>query len=295
MGWSASSLCLGNFGVAVSVSIVTDSTCDLSKDLTDQKGIHVVPMQVFFGAQCFKDRVTLSVEELYSRLSNGREMATTSQPSPHDFVDVYSRIPGEIVSIHLASVLSGTCNAARKAKEMMGADGYRITIYDSGMVTLGLGLMVLAAWEAAGRGESPAQIVEDLTDLRRSVRILFTLSDLTYLSRGGRIGKAEALVGNLLKIRPILTYDNHIISVIGKAFSTEQAVDRIIEIAKRDNQFTPIKRIFVAHGACADQLEMLESKVRHALTGDIEVYHGEIGSAIAVHAGPKALGIMYHS
>lgn len=278
------------------VTIVTDSTCDLNKYLITQKGIRVVPLRIQVGPKSYIDGVNLSTADLYDILldKNNRDFPTTSQPSVQDFIDTYSSIKGEIISIHIASTLSGTVNVATKAKELMGADGNRIHIYDSESLTLAMGLQVLFAQEEAEKGKSAEDIIESLKKLNEQIKLYFSLSDLTYVYRGGRISKATMAIGNLLKIKPIITFKNKELKQIDKAFGNAQIINKLVDIVKKDHLIRPIKRIFVAHGGCQEYLPQLEEKINQNIQGDYELYRGEIGATIAVHAGPGALGVMYY-
>ena len=276
------------------VTVVTDSTCDLYSQVTEQKGIHVVPLRVQFGAKSFRDGVDLSTAELYEMLKSERDFPTTSQPTVQDFLDVYNSIEGDIVSIHIATCLSGTYNAALRAKELMGDDGERVHVYDSRQLSLGMGLLVLAAKEQADLGMSAPQILEHLDNLRSRLRLWFSLSDLTQLQRGGRIGKATATIGNILKVKPILTLESTGLAAHDKAFGNVQVIDKLVRLVEHDHRLHRIKRIFVGHGGCPEFLAPLEEEVRKKIDGDYELLRGEIGSVVAVHAGAGALGVMYY-
>lgn len=278
----------------MSVTIVTDSTCDLYPQIVEQKNIHVVPLRVQVGTKSYIDRVTINTEQLYGFITEGRELPTTSQPPVQDFIDTYSKIDGEILSIHIASSLSGTVNVANQAKQMLGENGQRIHVYDSRNLTLGMGLMVLAAKEQADLGKSAAEIIDYLDSLHSHLHIYFSLSDLAHLHRGGRIGKATMAIGNLLKIKPILSFESNTLVQHDKAFGNVQVINKLAAIALHDHLIRPIRRIYVAHGGCAEYMPQLEEKVRQTIEGDYELLRGEIGSVIAVHAGPGALGVMYY-
>lgn len=278
----------------MAVTIVTDSTCDLYPEVLEQKGIKVVPLRVQVGTKSYIDRVNLSTEELYDILREGKELPTTSQPPVQDFVDLFSKIPGDIVSIHISSGLSGTGNVAQQAKQLLGADGERIHVYDSHSLTLALGMQVLLAKEQADLGKSAEEIIAFLEEMRPQIRLYFSLSDLTHVHRGGRIGKAAMTIGNLLKVKPILTYDGKSLIQQDKAFGNVQVINKLVSLVQHDHLIHPISRIFVAHGGCEEYMATLESKVRATIEGNYELLRGSIGSVIAVHAGPGALGVMYY-
>ena len=278
----------------MAVTIVTDSTCDIYPEVLEQKAIKVVPLRVQVGAKSYIDRVNLSTEELYAILREGKELPTTSQPSVQDFVDLFGQTPGEILFIHISSALSGTGNVAQQAKQLMGAEGERIHVYDSHSLTLSMGLQVLLAKEQADLGKSSEEIIAFLKEMRPQIRLYFSLSDLTYVHRGGRIGKAAMTIGNLLRVKPIFTYDGKTLVQQDKAFGNVQVINKLVSLVQHDHLLHPISRIFVAHGGCEEYLPTLESKVRATIEGNYDLLRGAIGSVIAVHAGPGALGVMYY-
>lgn len=277
------------------VQIVTDSTCDLPKDLAESKGIHVVPLYVLFGTETWLDGVNLDSRRFFEKVVSSGVHPTTSQPTPEDFVETYKRIPGEIFSLHIASALSGTYNSAVQATRLMEGEASRIRTWDSDSVTLGLGLLALEAAEAAAEGLAPAGIEARVQEARQTLRVCFTLESLDYLAKGGRIGRAQALLGGLLKVKPILSYDNGIVAPIAKAFGFDQALGKIVALAAEDHARKPIRRMFVVHGHAPQAAERLERMMREKLQGDFEVLHAEIGAVIGAHVGPGAAGLMYHS
>ncbi len=278
----------------MAVTIVTDSTCDLYNDVTKQKGIIVMPLRVHLGTKTYRDGVDISVRDIYTYLKEHDDMPGTSQPSIQEFLDLYQSIEGEILSIHIASTLSGTANVAEQAKRMMGADGERVHVYDSQTLSLAQGLLVLAAKEQADLGKSVEEITAHLDNIYGHLRIWFSVADLNHLYRGGRIGKAQATIGGLLRVKPILTFDHGVITNQDKAFGDIQVINKLLDRVEKDHALNPIKRIFVANGNKPEYMDELEKRLRERIVGDYEILHGEIGSVIAVHAGLGSLGVMYY-
>lgn len=183
----------------MAVKIVTDSTADLPEKIVSKYGIGVVPLNVHFGEEVYKDGVDIWGEEFYNKLCNEPTLPNTSQPAPGEFLKVYQQIakPGDtIISIHISRLMSGTADSAKLAAEMMGAD-YRIEVVDSEHVTMSLGVLVLQAAKAAQNGESADAIMAKLTKWKKEISIFFTIKSLDYLHRTGRIGKASVFMGSL--------------------------------------------------------------------------------------------------
>ncbi len=189
------------------IKVVTDSSADLSADIVKELGITVVPLYVRFGDEIFRERVTISDDEFYKRLTEGPVHPATIQPGPNDFLEVYQKLAKEadgILSVHISSKLSGTLNSAIQAKNMM-TTSIPIEIVDSKTVSAALGLVVIAAVELAGQQKDLQQVVKKTEEMTNNTHILCLLDTLKYLEKGGRIGKAKALLGTVLNIKPLLT------------------------------------------------------------------------------------------
>ena len=190
----------------MAVKIVTDSTCDLPPELAERLGITVVPCYVMMDDVSYKDGVDIQADEFYVRLTSSPRLPTTAQPSMADFLSIYQALsaPGDsILSIHVSSKLSGTVNSAEQAKAELG-DSADITIVDSGLASIPLGLNVITAARLASEGKSLDEIAGELArDLSRT-NCFFLLDTLELLQKGGRIGKAQAFLGSILNVKPIL-------------------------------------------------------------------------------------------
>jgi DegV family protein with EDD domain len=276
-------------------TILTDSTCDLPSELVARLGLQVVPLYVLFGTESFRDGVTLSNADFFRKLTSSPHHPGTSQPTPEDFLQIYRRIPGPIFSMHLASSLSGTCSSASQAVRLMGEEGARVRVWDSESVTAALGLLAMAAWEAAEEGQDLEGIETHVRQVRQDLKLYFTLETLDHLAKGGRIGRAQALLGGLLKIRPILSFADQSVVPLAKTFGFEQALNRIVDLAAKDHRLKPLRRLFVIHGAAPQAAERLEQKVRERIPGDFEILRTVIGAVIGTHVGPGAAGLAYHS
>lgn len=273
----------------MAVKVVTDSTWDLSPELAKQLGITVVPLSVLFGEEAYKDGVEITREAFFDRLVNGNVHPKTSQPSVGDFAAVYKELTDqghEIVSVHISDKLSGTLNSARAAK--LDLPEATITLVDSATAALALGLVVKATAEAAQAGKSHAEVVAVAEEAAEKTEAYVILETLTYLQKGGRIGKAQALIGGLLSVKPILTIKDGEILPYEKVRSRAKGIAKLKEIAAAS---APYAELGVIHEADSEIVTELVETLS-ALT-DKPILVGKIGAVIGVHAGPDVVGIAF--
>ena len=273
----------------MAVKVVTDSTWDLPPELAEKLGITVVPLSVLFGEEAYKDGVEITREAFFDRLVNGNVHPKTSQPSVGDFAAVYKELTDqghEIVSVHIADKLSGTLNSARAAK--LDLPEATITLVDSATAALALGLVVKATAEAAQAGKTHAEVVAVAEDAAEKTEAYVILETLTYLQKGGRIGKAQALIGGLLSVKPILTIKGGEILPHEKVRSRAKGIAKLKEIAAAS---APYAELGVIHEADSEIVTELVETLS-ALT-DKPVLIGKIGAVIGVHAGPDVVGIAF--
>ena len=193
----------------MTVRIVTDSTSDLPPTLASQHEIEVVPLNVHFANEVYKDGTEITADQFFEKLIKGPIYPTTSQPSIGEFIDIYKKIAekgDEIVSIHISKILSGTYNSALQASKNL-EDEINIHVVDSEKVSMSLGLSAIAAAQAAKNGGSVEEVISAAESAADRGRFVALFDTLEYLAKGGRIGKAQSLLGGLLKIRPILTVE----------------------------------------------------------------------------------------
>ncbi|MET3210546.1 UNVERIFIED_CONTAM: DegV family protein with EDD domain [Paenibacillus sp. PvR008] len=275
--------------------IVTDSTADIPQELVDRLGIVIVPLTVMFGNTTYLDGIEMSAAQFYSELVRADELPTTSQPSPARFLETYTTLleqhpESQIVSIHLSSGVSGTYQSALLGKSMLGKHEDRITVLDSKSASYGYGMLVVYAAELAASGHSPVDIVQALEHRQERLCLYFLVDTLEYLQKGGRIGKAAAMIGTLLNIKPILSMDKEgIIYSADKARGHKKATARIIELLERDLKGQKIN-IAVGHTADRSAAEAFEAQLaEHFELGD-RIYT-EVGAVIGTHVGPGTIAI----
>lgn len=272
------------------VRIVTDSTADIPQPLREELGIRMVPLKIHFGDETYLDAVSLTSERFYEKLTASSVMPTTSQPSPLEFLETYKQIvqeegPGvRIVSVHLSSALSGTYQSAVLAKSML-EDEADVTLIDSKSASYGIGALVVAAAEAARSGEDVESIVDLIRTMREQFHIYFLVDTLEFLKRGGRIGKASAVLGSLLNIKPILSIDKDgEVAAVDRVRGQKKAMARIVEMLEGDLGGETIQ-LSIAHANNLEAAEELLRLIKEKLS-IASVKYVTLGPVIGTHAGP---------
>src|SRR5215469_8163309 len=218
----------------MTIAIVTDSTADLPGQLVRSRGITVVPLTLNFEGRSLLDGVEIRPSEFYRRLPNATTHPTTSQPSAGQFAETYGRLLNDndaIVSIHISEKLSGTYASAVQGAEM--TDAKRVHVIDSRLVSMSLGLLTLAATEIAAKGAGAEEVTTRVTDMRDHVQTYFSVATLEFLRRGGRIGRASALPGSVLQVKPVLTLQDGQVAPLERVRTQERALSRVIDLAGR--------------------------------------------------------------
>ena len=270
----------------MAIKIVTDSTSDIPPELAESLGVHVVPLTVFFGDEAFRDGVEITRDEFFERLAKGDVLPRTTQPTVGDFEAVYSALAEEgheIASIHVSSKLSGTINSALTASAQLS--DANVAVVDSGLASLGLTLAVKAAAEAANAGASLEEVTAVARQTAEKVDVYFVLDTLEYLQKGGRIGKAAALFGGLLSIKPVLKIVDGEIHPHEKVRSRAKALARMREIASAG---APYEEIAFIHEISEDEVSSMAAHLAPLAKAPLIV--GRMGSVIGTYTGPGVVG-----
>ncbi|HJX69507.1 MAG TPA: DegV family protein [Dehalococcoidia bacterium] len=271
----------------MAIRIVTDSTADLPKQLVEELGITVVPVYLRFGEEVYLDRVDISEDEFYRRLEKTTVHPSTVQPGPQDFLEVYRKLSPKadgIVSIHVSAKLSGTCNSALMAKDMLDTK-CPVEVVDSQMVTMGLGLLVIAAATAAKKGESLDKIVKEVKKTIPKIHVLCLFDTLKYLLLGGRIGKAKALLGSILSVKPMITLKDGEIVPAGQVRTRAKGIDKLLEFGQNAKN---IQDLAVVHSTTPDEAQNLAKQLGPTFDRK-RIRMSRVGPALGVHTGPGAL------
>jgi DegV family protein with EDD domain len=276
-------------------AIVTDSTSDIPKDISKKLNITVVPLTVIFEKESFlDDGKDITIGDFYKKIRSVKKLPTTTQPTPKDFIKIYSNILKEydsIISIHISKKMSGTINSAELAKkELPGKD---IEIIDTGYVHLPLGFIAIKAGLLAKEGQSKQEILKTISDLQSKVKVLIIPSTLEYLKKGGRIGKAKGLIASILEIKPILTIHDGEVSQFKTTRRWNQAKSELIQSMK--NMVKNPQNLVVSIGdsdAKEDASEM-EERIK-AEFNPKKIYRVDIGVVVGTHLGPGGIGISFY-
>ncbi|GAA5335712.1 MULTISPECIES: DegV family protein [Thermus] len=277
------------------VALVTDSTADLPKPLRERLGIRVVPLYVSLGGRVYRDWEEIAPEEIFRKVREGSAFPTTSQPSPEDFLKVYQEAlqnADHMLSIHISSKLSGTVQSAElAAKDFPG----RVTVFDSLAASLGIGMMVLRAHELLEEGQPLASVLDELKRIRQDHFVRFSVATLEFLRRGGRIGGAQALLGTLLGIKPILTLKEGRVEAAGRARGERKAREEIVKDFRTWGEGRGRIRAFFLYSAEEGAVRELKEMVLASGLPVEEALVSELGAVIASHTGPGTYGFYAYS
>jgi DegV family protein with EDD domain len=271
------------------VKVVADSTSDLPSEVAKELGITVVPLYVHFGTVSYRDGIDLTTDQFYTDLVKSEVLPTTSVPSPGTFAQAYDRLAeetDEIMAITISTKLSATYDSARQGIKLMKKK-CRVEVVDSRWALMALGLLVISAAKAANSGVS----LNDLIALtkknihRLDMRIAF--DTLEYLRRGGRIGKAQAFFGSLLKVNPVLTIKDGETYPVARERCRAKAVDNLYNFAIG---FSRIEEISVEHATTPDEADELSERIE-AKFPEAHIYRSKVSPVIGAHVGPRVLEV----
>jgi DegV family protein with EDD domain len=266
------------------IRIVTDSTCDLPPDLVLRYGILVVPAVLNLEGKSYRDGVDISRADYYARLPGLKALPTTAAPATGEFEAVYRECgDAEIVSIHLASQLSAMFNTARLGAEASGA---RVTLVDSGNVSMALGWQVLAAAEAVAAGKPLAEVAAAAESTRERVKLFALLDTIEFLRRGGRASTFAATVGELLQIKPMLEVAEGSLIQLAKPRTHRKGVEKLVELVQA---LGPLERLAVMYATTPAEAKSLADRLAPLSPWPPLVV--EATTVIGTHAGPGALGV----
>jgi len=273
----------------MAVKIVTDSTSDLSPEIAKELGITVIPLYVHFGNETYRDGINLTTDAFYQKLVQSATLPTTSAPSPGEFVEIFDKLAKEtdqILTITVSSKLSATYESALKAKELSQSKA-RIEIINSLKIVSALGLIAISAGKAAKAGASIDEVINVVHSSMPRVDILMALDTLEYLRKGGRIGAAQALLGSVLKMNPVLTLKDGVVTPVTRVRSRAKAIDYLHDFA---TGFSQIEEIAVEDATTPNEAEALVERLSSKFPKE-HIYRMKISPVIGVHVGPDVIGV----
>jgi DegV family protein with EDD domain len=255
-----------------------------------ERGVIVVPLKVRFGDSEYQDGVNIDADRFYQLLMSSPKFPVTSQPSVGEFLQVYKELTDrghQILSIHISAKLSGTYNSAVQAKNTLEAKD-KVEVFDSAHVSLSLGLMVLEAARLAAEGQSMQDIlVKTLEQSRDKFHLFGVMGTLEYLQKGGRIGKAQAFLGSLLNIKPIVAIKEGVVHPVERVRSRAKAVDRVVAMVK---ELAPVRSIAVIHSTAPEEAEQLARRLSEFVPVE-GIIRARIGPVVGAYIGPGGVGV----
>ena len=274
-------------------AIVLDSTSDFPDAAERYPNMRVVPLYVRFGDESLRDHVDITPEQFYERLAAATELPTTSQPTPQDFVDAYESLASyeRIWSIQLTSKLSGTFQSASLAAAELGGD--RIRLVDSETASLACAMLALAIQRRLERGTTDEEIEQLVQRFKETNRVVFTVGTLEYLQKGGRIGRAQAMAGTLLNVKPILSVADGVIAPVTKVRGRQKALEEFAKMFTAATEDRPGLRVSIAHANAPEWVDVLTDLAQRTRPqAEIELVR-ILGAVVGTHAGPGAVGFFW--
>jgi DegV family protein with EDD domain len=277
---------------AANTAIVLDSTADFPGAPGRFANWRIVPLYVRFGAESFRDYVELGPDAFYARLRESPVMPTTSQPTPGDFLSAYEELGAfeRIYSLHIAGTLSGTVESARRAAAEL-AD--RVRAVDTETASAAVAMLALAIQRRLERGSSDDEVEALVERHRRESQLIFTLDTLDYLARGGRIGRAAAWAGELLKVKPILTIRNGEVVPLKRVRGNRRAFDEFVAAFEAGSVDGPAERVAIAHADAPERAAALRELVRRTRPEAQLDLVTTLGPVVGTHAGPGTVGLFW--
>jgi DegV family protein with EDD domain len=269
-----------------SFAVVTDSTADLPDEWRARYEIEVVPLKVLFGKESFRDRVDMTDDQFFARLAASSSLPTTSAPSPGEFAEVYKRLAEKhdgCISIHIGEQLSATAEAARVGAASV--EGFPVHVIDSETVSMPIAFLCRIAAESDTLEQATAAVKQRVPQ----TRVLALLDTLRYVEMGGRVSRAQAMIGTMLDLKPLLLVAHKEIKSVDRVRTRSRAIPRMVEFFRGE---MPVEALAVMHAQAADEAAQIASSLRAELPG-MDITVGQIGCVLGTHTGPKALGLVY--
>ncbi|RLQ96803.1 DegV family protein [Falsibacillus albus] len=274
-------------------AIVTDSTAYIPKELREKHHIHMIPLNVILSGESYREEVDLQADEFFEEIKKEDKLPTTSQPSVGDLVELYEKLANDydaVISIHLSSGISGTYQGAITAGGMV--DGIEVYAYDSEISCMAQGFYVLEAAKMAAMAIDPSEIISRLDVMKESLRAYFMVDDLSHLQRGGRLSGAQAFIGSLLQVKPLLHFENKIIMPFEKIRTRKKAMKRIEELLGKDAESGDEYQACIIHANRKEDALEWKQEIEQKYP-NVEMSISYFGPVIGTHLGEGAMGLTW--
>jgi len=275
-------------------AILTDSTAYIPLEIREQLNIHMIPLSVVFGSETYREEIDITAEEFFQKLKHADKLPTTSMPPIGLFVEKYEELAKDydaVICIHLSSGISGTFQGSVTTGEMV--DNIKVYNFDSELACRIEGFYVIEAAKMAQQGADPETILARLEEMKKSVRAYFMVDDLTNLQRGGRLSSAQAILGSLLQVKPVLHFQDKKIVPFEKIRTRKKAVNRIVELLEADASSGEPMEAVIVHANNEEQAIELKEQLSKQLP-NVEFDISYFGPVIGTHLGEGALGIGWY-
>ena len=276
------------------VIIATDSSAYLPKEYVDQYQIPVLPLTVNWEGKSYCDGIDIQAEEFYQQLGQSKSMATTSQVTVGQFLEVFTKLLDEgkqVLYLGISSGISATINSALQASAELG-NPENLIVFDSKIVSMALGLMVLEVARAAEKGASLKECYELAQDAYGRIGVYFTVDTLEYLHRGGRINSAKRLLGSALNLKPIMEIRDGKIELVESVISRKKALNRMVDLIEKGVDGRSPVRLGPFHALAFDDMVIMENMAKERLN-PIEIIRSEVSPVIGSHVGPGTVSMAY--
>jgi len=282
----------------MSIGILTDSTCDLNQEIIEKYGIEVIPLSVHFGEDEFQDGVDIKPDSFFEKLKHRQELPHTARPAPALFIEKYQEMLkkyDQLLSIHVSAALSGTFESAKLAAREVDD---KVTVIDSATISLGLGMLTVLAAKLAEKDVKIDEIIETLKQAKNKLHLYFTVKDLTYMEKGGRIGKASSFLGSIFSINPVISISTETgkVKPIAKVRGQHRAQDKIIELVREKVENDKNVWLGFAHGNREEELEDTKIKLIKELKAEkdinLNIYDSRISATLGCHVGPTVYAVI---
>ncbi len=273
------------------IKIICDSSCDVPRQYEEELNISFAPLTIDIDGELYLDRISITAAEFYAKLETCKNTPKTALAGPEMFLEQYKKAKEEgydaIIAITIASVASGTHQAAKIAAELMKEEAPEVdvTVVDSQALSFAAGLQVIEAAKLAKAGASKQEILDRIRYIQLHFDVYFTVDSLEYLKKGGRISAAKAAIGTMLDLKPILTLKDGLVVQVENVRGEKKAMGRIVELISQNIGATPLEQVYIGHGTVPGKVEFLAKKLGSA-TGITDYETFEIGVVIGAHAGP---------